>query len=179
MPKLKYLDPESRQTLREAIAELRFAEGPQGDAAVTVAADLLKDIDIHDAIHVLFGCPTHLAGEIVAHIWTLLGTTVSMRDMHRVNEHRDHRLVLRQIGHARLLGAWLRNASSILKAAFYARRMRSRWPAENVESFLDRPLIEIRQTYGIRLVKLKETSRGSQGAALRTVSNRLTRVEAR
>lgn len=91
MKYLEYLKPTSNQTLREGIAELRRAEGAENDAAECMAPELLTDIDTHDAIHVLFGCPTNLAGEIVAHVWTAFGTTVSMQDMHRVNQHRDHK----------------------------------------------------------------------------------------
>lgn len=150
--KLTYLDPESPLTLREGVREARLAEGDE-DAAQSVADEIVDDVDAHDAIHVLFGCPTDLRGEIVAHVWALLGTTMTLRDMHRVNEHEDHRKALAAIGHRRLLGVWLRSAPAIVSTGFRALRMTRPWPAAEFQSYLDQPLSSLRQSFGIRLSK--------------------------
>ena len=110
-----------------------------------------RDLDLHDAIHVLFGCRTNLAGEVLAHVWTAFGTTAKLRDLHRVAGHRDHRTILSGIGHLRLLGAWLRNSPRIAATLRQSSRMKTRWPVEELDAFLDRPLDEIRREYGIRL----------------------------
>lgn len=106
-PRLKFLDASSTQTLREGIQELRDAETADSDASESFPPELIADIDIHDAIHVLFGCPASLRGETIAHVWTAFGTSTKMSDMHRVNEHQDHKMVLSQIGHIKLLKTWL------------------------------------------------------------------------
>lgn len=172
-----YLQPESTQTLREGIAELRRIEGAGADAAESFAAELLHDIDVHDAIHVLFACRTTLAGEIIAHVWTAFGTTSSLHDMRRVNAHRDHRTVLAQIGHARLLRTWLKHLPHIVTTLLNARRMTHRWPVEEMSAFLDRRLCDIRLEFGIRLptpppaAKLTEERGG--GAALRSIRKKV------
>ncbi|MEM7697281.1 MAG: hypothetical protein AAF236_02620 [Verrucomicrobiota bacterium] len=171
MKSLDYLSANSTQSLREGIAELRIAEGAENDAAEHLAPELLDDIDIHDAIHVLFACPTDLRGEIIAHIWTAFGTTVSMADMHRVNAHRDHREVLRQIGHRKLIATWLRSIPTIGKTLLRARRMKAKWPVEEMDQFLDRPLNELRSDFGIRVIPFDEGSGRSGGAALRKQIN--------
>lgn len=84
----QYLNPNSTQTLREAIAELRDLEGGE-DAAANIAPELLPDLEIHDVIHVLFGCSTDLANEVMAHLWTVFGTTYPVQDMVRVNTHQE------------------------------------------------------------------------------------------
>ncbi len=71
---------------------------------------LSRDLDIHDAIHVLFGRRTTLAGEVLAHIRTAFGTTANLGDLNRVGGHTDHRAIPSGIGHLRLLRAWLRNS---------------------------------------------------------------------
>ena len=147
----RYLEPDCRSTLREGIEELRKAEGANGDASAQVSPELSRDLDVHDAIHVLFGCRTNLAGEVLAHVWTAFGTTAKLHDLRRVGAHEDHRAILSGIGHLRLLGAWLRNSPRIAATLWQSSRMKKRWPVEELDAFLDRPLDEIRREYGIRL----------------------------
>lgn len=176
---MRYLEPSSTQTLREGVMELRRAETSESDAAETFAPELKHDIDVHDAIHVLFACPTTLTGEIIAHVWTAFGTTASIADMHRVNRHGDHRAVLAQIGHRRLLRTWLRTVPRIITTFRDARRMTRRWPVEEMGSFFDRRLCDIRGEFGIRLPgppsHPDRQDRGA-GAALRSIRRAVPRV---
>ena len=171
---LHYLDPSASMSLREGIAELRAAEGADGDAVENVAPELIPDLDVHDAIHVLFACPTNLTGEISAHIWTLFGTTMRMKDMHRVNMHQDHRKVLTEIGHRRLIRTWFMNIPHIVATLFRSFRMSSKWPADKYADYLDVPLSELRHQFNIRLPKRQwgTQSEGSAGAALRHIRSR-------
>ena len=148
---LQYLNPDSSQSLREGIAELRKAEGAEGDAMETISEELLPDIEIHDAIHVLFACSTDLRGEIFAHVWTIFGTTMQMKEMKRVNLHQDHKSALKDIGHRHLLRTWLRNVPKILGTILRSFRMKRRWPAREFSRFLDRPLKDLRREFGIVL----------------------------
>ena len=167
---LRYLDPHATMTLGEGIAELRAAEGADGDAAENISPELVPDIDMHDAIHVLFACSTNLAGEISAHIWTVFGTTVSMSDMHRINNHRDHRQVLSDIGHFKLIRTWFRNVPHLVATLFRSFRMKGKWPASDFENYLDVPLNELRDQFNIRLPKQRtDQTPTSAGAALRHV----------
>lgn len=171
---LRYLDPTTTMTLGDGIRELRAAEGADGDAVENVAPDLVPDIDLHDAIHVLFACPTNLAGEISAHIWAVFGTTMRMREMHRVNMHQDHRQVLADIGHARLLKTWFKNIPHLIATFYRSLRMTRKWPASNFSDYLDVPLDELRNEFNIRLPNRRHSSnsRGSAGAALRHIRAR-------
>ena len=176
MNELMYLRPESQQTLREAIWELRQAEGAEGDAAETVSPELLNDIEVHDAIHVVFACPTNLTGEILAHIWTALGTTLEMKEMHRVNMHSDHKTVLREIGHARLLRAWLRSIPRIIGVLWRVFIMKRPWPADRFEQYLEVSLWQIRTEFNIRVYEVKGEHTASGGAALRSVRGKYREV---
>ena len=175
MKTLRYRDPASTQTLAEGIAELRAAEGAQGDATQYVAPELLDDIDVHDAVHVLFGCSTDLRGEIIAHVWTALGTTMRLRDMQRVNRHEDHRETLAEIGHRRLLKSWAKGLPRVLATVAHALRMKRRWPAADFDRYLDRRLCDIRREFGIRLPPPEPIDQPRAGAALRTIHARATR----
>lgn len=168
----EYLRQESDATLREGIAELRAAEVPGDDLSVTVAPELVADLEMHDAIHVVFGCSTTLPGEILAHAWTAFGTTATIKDLHRVVAHRDHSAVVAAIGHWRLLGLWACSVPRLIRTIAHARRMLRAWPAKEFASYMDRPLKEIRAEFGIRVVSQGSDS-GSRprpaGAALRSV----------
>ena len=167
MTALQYLDPSSTQTLRQGIAELKRSEGPEGDAAENVSTDLILQIDVHDAIHVLFACPTDLRGEIAAHVWTAFGTTMTIAEMHNVNRHRDHRQVLREIGHLRVLRTWIQHVPLFLSIAMRSRRMTAKWPAERYRDYLDVSLFDLREQFKIQLAQIKRPIKSRGGAGLR------------
>jgi hypothetical protein len=174
---LQYLQPDSPQTLRAGIAELRAAEGVDHDAAAQVSPELRHDLDVHDAIHVLFGCPTTLRGEIAAHVWTLCGTTLPLREMHRVAGHADHRAVLRTIGYRKLIRTWFQGFGTIVMTTWRSCRMTHRLEIASLPTMYDRPLSELRAELGIRFPPTKQSSGNrasgesttTGGAALRHV----------
>lgn len=147
---LKYMEADSQQTLREGIIELRKAE-MENDEAEQVSLDLSDDIDEHDAIHVLFACRTDLKGEILAHVWSLFGTTMKMHQMRRVNAHDDHKRALRQIGHLKLLITWGRNLPMIVTTIIRAKRMHKKFPVGKYTRYLEYPMCDIRAEFGIQL----------------------------
>ncbi len=152
MTTAKYRQPNSPQTLEEGLQELRALEAAQGsDASETFAQALQTAIDQHDIIHVLFGCGTDLKGEIRAHVWTIFGTTLTMRQMHQVNEHGDHKSALKEIGHTRLLGTWLQIFPSLLRIIWRAKRMTKRFPIEKTADYLHWSLDDLRLEFGIRI----------------------------
>lgn len=163
---LDYLNQHSRQTIRAALAELRSAEGSENDAAAHVAPELAIDLDIHDAIHVIFGCSTDVGGEVLAHVWTLLGTTAKVRDLHRVMSHSDHREALAKIGHGSLLRKWITTLPRIASTAWRASRMTRRLPLDTLPSMLDQPLDEIRRSCGIRILRRDHSPGPNTGAAV-------------
>ena len=107
--------------------------------------------DQHDAVHVVFGCPTTLRGEVLAHVWTVFGTTTKLGEMHRAVAHGMHRDILSAIGHLRLLGVWVRSLPRLARAFRRSRRMTRPWPVEQTATFLDRPLGDIRREFNIVL----------------------------
>ena len=166
---LDYLNPYSRQTLGSALAELREAEGAENDAAGQVAPELSRDLDVHDAIHVIFACSTDVEGEVMAHAWTLLGTTAKIGDLHRVMSHRDHREALAKIGHRHLLSMWVWSVPRIALTVWRALRMTGRLRIEALPGLLAQPLAEIRRDHGIRLSRPRRMEGPLAGAAVRNL----------
>lgn len=173
MKKLRYMESDSNQTLREAIHELRESEGADNDAAEYISPELQDDIELHDVIHTVFACPTNLKGEILAHLWSVFGTTLTMSQMHRVTSHKDHKAVLKEIGHARLLKTWATNIPNMARVVLRARKMHCKWPAHDFQQYLNASLKDIRSEYGIRVIEVG-SSESSGGAALRSIHARQT-----
>jgi len=166
---LRYLRSDSSQTLLEAINELRVAEGAGNDAAEYISPELRSDIELHDVIHTVFACPTNLKGEILAHLWSVFGTTLTMREMHRVTSHYDHKTVLKKIGHFRLLKTWLSNFPNMVRVLSRSRQMNRKWPAHEFEQCLNVSLLDLRSEYGIKIIETSTTNQTSHGAALRSI----------
>jgi fructose-1,6-bisphosphatase/sedoheptulose 1,7-bisphosphatase-like protein len=56
-----------------------------------MSANTATALDMHDAVHILFGCGTSLEGEIAAHVWMKFGTTARIREMHGAVAQDEHR----------------------------------------------------------------------------------------
>ena len=148
---LSYLQPESRQTLRQAIAELREEDARERDVAPAFAPALQRALTAHDAVHVIFACDTSDHGEALAHAWMLLGTTVTQRELRAVMDGMDHGRVVGALGHRRRLLALCRALPSIAAAILRSRRMTRRWVWLDYDRHLDVPLAAIRHAHGIRV----------------------------
>ncbi len=145
----QYLEPETNQSLGEAIAELRSLED---DVSESISdSDLTKAMSGHDAVHVLFGCDITDRDEIVAHFWMLFGTDLTMQEMKDINAGNEHKDYARQV-HQRhkiwRLPLLLPTAASVFRRS---RRMRKKWPFHDYQKFLDRGLSGLRNEFGIAL----------------------------
>lgn len=76
---LSYQNAYSEMTLREAIAELQAAAGEQN--FTFESPEMQRAIEAHDAVHAVFACDITQTGEVIAHAWMLLGTTVKIRKL--------------------------------------------------------------------------------------------------
>jgi len=149
---LDYLNYNSSLTLKEGILELRAAEFDD-DVSENISFELARDIDEHDAIHALFGCTTDLNGEILAHIWTIFGTTMKIQQMYHVNKKQDHKQALKEIGHFKLLSNWILRFPKLIAALYYSKKMKRKFPVDNFEQYLDTSLFELRNMFGIKLIE--------------------------
>src|SRR3712207_161500 len=113
---LDYLKPDSRLTLREAIALLRAEDAKERDVAPRVVPEVERSMTAHDAVHVIFACDTSDRGEAIAHAWMLLGPTLTRRELHSVMASGDHRSFAAEVGHARRALALLSALPAIVAA---------------------------------------------------------------
>lgn len=142
---------DSSLTLGEAIQKLRREEDPAGQVANAMSGETAAAFDMHDAVHILFGCDTSLEGEIAAHVWMKYGTTARVSDMHRAVANQEHRKVLAGLGHMTLVRTWARMSPRIVGIVLRTRGMSGRLPFERLSQLKQQTLASIRREYGIRV----------------------------
>jgi ubiquinone biosynthesis protein Coq4 len=146
-----YTNQDSPQTLREGLAEYHVANpgllDPLGMPAE--AAALFRQ---HDAAHVLFGCDTSVRGEALVDTWTIFGSSIGLRGYLAYLRLPQVNQVFAEVGRLRILAELLRCAPDVARVTWRSRRMARAWPWQEWEQRLDRPLGELREEFGIRVV---------------------------
>ncbi len=141
-------DSNSTITLGEAIQTMR-ALASEGNLAEQISAENARSLEQHDAVHILFNCGTSIRDEIAVHLWMLLATTIDISRMHRAVADREHRDVLAGIGHFKLLGIWLSSLPRIFGIIVQSFKMPKKLAVEDLAALKQRPVLDIRQEYGI------------------------------
>lgn len=144
-----HLEQDLSLTLAEAISRMRVVEDPTGKVTAAMSENTASAFDMHDAVHILFDCGTSLEGEIAAHIWMKFGTTAKIADMHRAVAQSEHRNVLKNIGHFKLLGTWLRMLPKLVGIVRRARRMKKKVEFEALDELKGKTLGAIIEEHGI------------------------------
>ena len=152
---LQYEVQESPQTLAEGIAEYYAANS--GLAAVRgMSPEAQQFFRCHDVAHVVFGCSIDLDDEAVVKLASIFGTTAGFGVL---KGYRLHESV--QIYETLPLKAMLTSiAHSIFivpRTILRCLRQRSRWPWSGFERFLEKPLREIREEFGIEVAHTAST----------------------
>jgi hypothetical protein len=142
----RYLDPECPLTLAEGLAEFAGANPgliPADDPA------LRELVRAHDSCHVLFGLTTSIEDEALADTWTLLGSTVTIRQYSAYLKHEQFTKLFGEIGAWRLIRGVLRALPRIARALVRSRRMTAKWPFFEYAEFLDTPIAALRRRFNV------------------------------
>jgi hypothetical protein len=100
----------------------------------------------------VFGCDTSLEQEVFIDLWTLFGTDVGLLgyvSYFGVPEARD---IIGDVGVLASLRAMFRHRKRALEVIHRARAMRGKWRWGEQAAHMSRPLSEIRDELGIRVV---------------------------
>ena len=145
---LTFTEQSSGHTLREGLVEY-FSNTPGVMEGSDLPADLDHGLDGHD---VVFGCDTSACGEVVLARWSLFGIEGSLRPYLIGVRRRETRGLFRDFFRAvrpRELPALVKaGITAVIRSCWMSRR----WPFDRYEPYLDRPLVEIRQEFHIRVV---------------------------
>jgi|TARA_B110000914_G_C15274248_1_gene359014 hypothetical protein len=153
---VEFLNQNCESTLREGLEEL-YRHNPE---AALVSKEKGKLFIDHDLTHVIFGCDTSLAGEMLLKPWTILGTTISIKEMKKYAADPEIQKIDKE-GIA-LMGGMFKGT---LKVIFYyvpqifwiwltqVRKMNKKWPHSDItEEMLDAKICDLREEYNIAFV---------------------------
>jgi ubiquinone biosynthesis protein Coq4 len=149
----QFEQPDSTQTLQEGLNELNsyYAQGQNITKLVSEKAQFV--LKAHDCIHVIFGCDISYQGEALNHAWTLWGTDSNLKQLQNLLGDEHHQLAKQYLNLDNAIGC-ITALPLILKVFFHSRQMHRRFPWLHYETFLQKPLHEIRQQFGIKLVAI-------------------------
>lgn len=147
---LAFKPQDAELSLREAL-QIHRAHIPQLVDVPDEPQDMLEELFAgHDVVHCIFGLGTSVGEEIRVDLYSLFGTTLSVK---RYWSYITHPVVTKVIQETTPLAALPSIGWSILRLPwiwFRTRRMK-RWDFDGWRKHLDRPLFEIRQDYGIQV----------------------------
>jgi len=140
---------DSRLTLAQGLSEY-VASNPglaQGRCLSPEAAHFFR---CHDTVHVVFGCGTTLDDEAVVKIASLLGTTAGLGVLkgYRLHESLE---IYRQLRPRDVVRSIAHSVVIVPRTALRCLSQPARWPWADHDRYLQVPLQEIRQTFGIRV----------------------------
>lgn len=148
---LSYQRADSSLTLEEGLSEYYASrEGlVRGRGISSAAREFFR---CHDAAHVVFGCDTTLANELVVKIWSFFGTTAGLGLLraYRLPESQE---IYEQLAWKDIAAVSLRSLLLFPRVLWRCARMRKRWPWSDFDRYVAVPLAEIRREFGIELVR--------------------------
>jgi ubiquinone biosynthesis protein Coq4 len=153
MPRLRYQQQDSTQTLAEGLAEYYVANGDKVTRPRDLPEESAKLFRSHDMCHVIFGLDTTIQDEAMADTRTILSCDVGVRRyVDYLRTDAQAKALFKQIGIWTSIITTLQVLPRILRAIAESWRMKKRWPWVPPESFFGRPLAELRREFGIRLI---------------------------
>jgi len=147
---LEYTQPETTITLAEGLREYYASRDHlvTGRGMSDAAREFFR---CHDAAHVVFGCSTDLTDEGVVKIWSFFGTTGGLELLagYRLPESQE---IYETLGWGAIVSTAARMLRLVPLTLWRCYWMVDRWPWSQFDQHLDKPLVEIRRVYGIRVV---------------------------
>jgi len=139
----------SSQTLAQGIAEY-FAVNPRLAQGRLMSAEAQEFFRCHDVAHVVFGCDVALDDEAAVKIASILGTTAGLRVLEGYRLHESLQ-IYRQLLVPDVLRSIARSVVVVPRTAFRCLAQRARWPWAEHQEYMQRPLCELRLTFGIKV----------------------------
>ncbi len=138
-----------RMTLAQGIAEYR-AGNPHLLQDRGISPEARAFFLSHDTAHVVFGCDTTLADEAAVKIASLFGTTAGFGVLRGYRLHESIRLY-RQLRVVDILTTAVRAIVIVPRTTLRCRAQSKRWPWADFEPYMQTPLAELRDEFGIKV----------------------------
>ena len=144
-----YQHQTSTQTLQEGIEEYTSVFSEQLTQR-TLSAEGTSLFRCHDVIHVVFGCGLTLEDEMIVKLCSFLGSTGGRHvfAFYRLPESKE---IYDQINVRQIARTALQTLVVVPKTLVICMKMKARWPWNDFEHFLEKPLCELRGEFGINV----------------------------
>ena len=146
----RFEHPASAQTLKEGLAEYWLAHSQLKRDEHLCTSEARQFFRSHDVVHVVYGCGTSMPDEAVVKLASLFGTTGG-RQVLRGYTRTETLDIYRRLPLGSTLIALLAAPYLVVRTIWRCTRQRRRWPWVGYEGFMDTPLREIRDQFGIRV----------------------------
>jgi ubiquinone biosynthesis protein Coq4 len=144
-----YQKQDSPQTLSEGITEY-FEANQQNLNTRVLTPEATEFFRCHDVCHVVFGCDISLSDEAVVKINSIFGTSAGWRVIKGYNLP-ESKEVYEALGLADIVHTAMSCLYLIPQSIWRCSQMHERWHWDNFEDFLDIPLHQIREKFGIKV----------------------------
>jgi len=146
---------ESAHTLAQGVQEY-FAANPGLAQGRIMSPEAQEFFRCHDVAHVVFGCDVALDDEAVVKIASILGTTAGLQVLKGYRLHESLQ-IYRQLRILDVVLSIVRSVVIVPRTALRCMRQRGRWPWSEHQQYLQVPLHQLRQEFGIRVAHCHET----------------------
>lgn len=152
-----YQRPDTTMTLREGLAEYYRVNPGLSDPATATNPKSVEFFHNHDCTHVVFGTHTGPLDEGVNDMLTLFGVQLTAGDYLRGFLATDEATEISKLyANRSFFRLFWRTLKLSPKAWRMTRKMKKKWPWHPPASFMDRPLRELREEFGIELFRPNE-----------------------
>ncbi len=146
-----YLDPNAEMTLREGLEQYVSRQETLSPEELSAAAR--REFLCHDVAHVVFACDLTPEHEELVDAWTVFGTDAGVRDLLRLALQPASLRIFWKVGPVQAVRNALRVRPQLVEVRRRARGMRKKWPWRGFDPHMDRPLVDIRAEFGIRVLR--------------------------
>ena len=154
---LSFKEQNSDLTLREGINEYKEYLVLNGKEVLPQLKDSSIVMD-HDATHVIFGLDTTLEEESLLDTWVLWCCSFHLSHLMSYSKQPEikdlYKKLFKEVGIFKFLQLLFKVFPIKLKIIFKQRKlMNKKWPFQFPEEYLDRRINELREEYGIEILK--------------------------
>lgn len=145
-----YQEPASPMTLRQGLDE--YYQVNSGFNGTGEFLGQTRDVVTgHDVCHIVFGQGTTTREELVIETLTVIACHLPLQKLRKIPKVKFFVEIWKMFGPWRLAKRFVLTTPRMLRAVLMALRMKKKWPHFDYERYLDVPLAQIRQEFGIRL----------------------------
>ena len=141
----------TRMSLADGLAEY-YREHPFLKRGDQLGAEAREFFRCHDAVHVLYGCDTSLSQEAIVKLASIFGTTAGFAVLKGYSLY-DSIDIYKKLRLGDILVTMLRSIIIVPRTLWRCSKQRQRWPWSAFDGYLQAPLHELRERFGIRVVE--------------------------